>query len=281
MSNELDNRLEKRIRFIVNHYSEGALDTQKAWERFTSEQKISVVFPLRRYLYRVAAVLLVLISIGTFYIWNKTTPEWVVIATHSGQVKEVYLPDNSIVSLAGNSQIRYDRRKYGKEQRTIEMKGKAFFRVHQDEASPFSVQTQYTETVVLGTSFQIEEKNLKTEIYVSTGKVQFIAGKEMKALVLTKGMSALYVEKTDELSSSVTENINYLSWKTKQLCFKNTPLIQVINDLSNYYQVSVINTKNDAQEIELTATFDNMPLEEVLLIINETLDVHLTVNKTK
>ena len=103
--------------------------------------------------------------------------------------------------MAGNSTLRYDVKKYGKERRVVEMTGKAFFQVKRNEARPFSVHTAMTEVTVLGTS-----SNEKKEI--------------------------------DILKE---ENPNNLSWKTKQLRFNDTPLEKVIRALNEYYQVEIIN----------------------------------------
>ena len=42
-------------------------------------------------------------------------------------MKDVYLPDSTLVALAGDSWIRYDAKRYDKERRAVEMNGKAFF----------------------------------------------------------------------------------------------------------------------------------------------------------
>ena len=91
-------------------------------------------------------------------------------------MKDVYLPDSTLVALAGDSWIRYDAKRYDKERRAVEMNGKAFFQVTRNEARPFSVKTSQTEVTVLGTSFQIDEKPTVTEVNVVTGKVCFTAG---------------------------------------------------------------------------------------------------------
>ena len=218
-----------------------------------------------------ASVVLLLIGFGTFYVKERNNPELVSVATVSGQLKDVYLPDSTLVSMAGNSTLRYDVKKYGKERRVVEMTGKAFFQVKRNEARPFSVHTAMTEVTVLGTSFQVSEQPDMTEVDVVTGKVRFAAGKEPEPVILTAGMSASY---------SKEENPNNLSWKTKQLRFNDTPLEKVIRDLNEYYQVEIIN-KVDSPDSRLTATFNDLPLDEVLMVINQTLDIRLVPRKDK
>ena len=279
-NNERDDRFEKRLRFVVRHYKEGSLDEDKAWKRFAFRQGICRQVAFRRYWMAAASVVLLLIGFGTFYVKERNNPEWVSVATVSGQLKDVYLPDSTLVSMAGNSTLRYDVKKYGKERRVVEMTGKAFFQVKRNEARPFSVKTSQTEVTVLGTSFQIDEKPTVTEVNVVTGKVCFTAGEEKENVILTAGMSAQYSMENKEITVVTEEDVNKLAWRTGQLRFMETPLDKVIEDLSDYYQVKIANqTKNEGAR--LTATFNNLPLEDVLQVVNQTLDARLVSTSKK
>ena len=153
-NNEHDNKLEQRIRFVAKRYREGSLDPDKAWQKFASEHVISRKVSFRRYWIGAAAVVLVLVGLGTWFTVERNAPDWVAITTAPGQMKDVYLPDSTLVALAGDSWIRYDAKRYDKERRAVEMNGKAFFQVTRNEARPFSVKTSQTEVTVLGTSFR-------------------------------------------------------------------------------------------------------------------------------
>lgn len=275
MNNEPNEKLEQRIRFVAKHYKEGALDADKAWKQLAASHKITHRLPFRRYLLGAAAVALVLIGIGTLFVVERNAPEWVAVATVGGQVKDVYLPDSALISLAENSSVRYNAKVYGKEKRAVEMSGKAFFQVTRDEARPFSVQTKQMTVTVLGTSFQVNEQSTSTEVNVVTGKVCFTAGKENDKVILTAGMSAQYSINKKEIIMLTEEDTNYLSWKTGQLRFNNTPLDKVITDLNTYYHIKIVN-RTKPTNAKLTATFNKLPLDEVLMVINQTLDVRLT-----
>lgn len=274
MSNRPDDRFEKRIRFVAKHYSEEGLDADKAWKKFSSGRNISRRVPIRRYITGVAAVMLILVGIGTLYFYNQNAPEWIVETTLPGQQKNIYLPDSSQVILAGNSSIRYDRKAFRKERRDVEMNGKAFYQVQKDETRPFSVSTRYTKVVVLGTSFQLTEDSTSTNLRVQTGKVQFVDHNDREQLLVMAGMSARYSADQEIMTIFTEEDPNAFSLKTRQLIFHDTPLDKVISDLSEYYQVPIRN-RFKTKENKLTATFNDLPLEEVLLIINQTLDTRL------
>lgn len=281
MNNEQEHKFEQRIRFVAKHYEEGRLDTDKAWQQFAGKHQIRRSVSFRRYWMAAASVLLLLIGFSTYYITDRNSPEWVAVTTAPGQLKEVYLPDSTLISMAGNSSIRYDVKAYGKERRVVEMKGKAFFQVQRNESRPFSVYTERTEVTVLGTSFQIDEQPDGTDVDVMTGKVSFgVTGCETDKVILTAGMSASYSMESKGITILEEEDLNSLSWKTRQLRFNDTPIEKVISDLNEYYQVKVIN-KAETPNLKLTATFNDLPLEDVLLVINQTLDTRLAPDPNK
>lgn len=280
MNNEQDERFEKRLRFVARRYKEGSLDTDQAWEQFATRQGLRRKVSFRRYWMAAASVMLLLIGFGTLYMTERNKPEWVSVVTVAGQLKDVYLPDSTLVSMAGSSTLRYDAKKYGKERRVVEMKGKAFFQVKRNEARPFSVQTAMTEVTVLGTSFQVNEQPGATEVNVVTGKVRFTAGEKPEPVILTAGMSASYSEAKEEIEILPEEKPNHLSWKTKQLRFSDTPLEKVIEDLEDFYHVKIINKVN-SPDTRLTVTFNDLPLDQALKVINQTLDVRLVARTEK
>ncbi|MDR0748354.1 MAG: FecR domain-containing protein [Tannerellaceae bacterium] len=272
---------EERIRFVAKHYREGSLNAKQAWNRLARTKGIRPPAFRRRYLAMAASFALLLASVAAFYYWKANTPRWVEITAAAGQLKEVYLPDSTLVSMSGGSRIRYNAKTFGKKGREVEMNGKAFYRVTRDESRPFSIQTKMAEVVVLGTSFQISQRYASIRVHVATGKVNFIAGegREKENVILTANMSASYAMETKKIQTLTGEDANFLSWKTGLLQFHNTPLERVIEDLNDYYQVRVISRSMIRGE-KLTATFNRLPLEEILLIINQTLDVRLTVDKS-
>lgn len=268
---------EDRIRFVARKYKEGSLNTEAAWETFAARHGIRRRTILRRYIWGAAAILLLLIGLSGRYWMEKNASEWIAITTGTGEYKEVWLPDSTMVSLAGNTSIRYDIKQYGKERRAVEMSGKAFFQVTRDEARPFSVLTQQTIVEVLGTGFQLEEKDLAVILNVQTGKVRFSAIEDSQTAILTAGMSASYSGKGNLQVDEKETDVNFLSWKTRQLRFRNTPLDQVLRDISETYQVEIINHTKKDSELQLTSYFDNLPLSEIISVINQTLDIQLEV----
>lgn len=269
------NDQDKKIRFVTRRYREKSLDAEAAWGRFSREQGIRRVALMRKYWVGAAAVLLLLIGIGGRYWMERTGEEWVAIAAGVDEVKQVWLPDSSMVTLAANSEIRYDRKQYGKERRQVMMSGKAFYEVQPDGERPFSVHTSRTTTTVLGTSFQLEEKETATDLYVNTGRVAFEADREKE--ILTAGMKATYHDGEGIRREEEPASPNQLAWKTRELRFRQTPMEEVVRDINEAYQAAIV-LPDEAAQLKLTAYFDHQPLPEVIAIINETLEINLTIH---
>lgn len=274
-----NDRFEQRISWVTRRYKEGSLDKDKAWKKFSSNQGIRRNYNLRRIIGGAAAILLIIIGIGIIYMEENESSEWVAIETEEGKIKEVILPDDSKVTLAGKSILRYDRKKFGKDKRAVVMSGKAFFEVARDEARPFSVETNHVKIEVLGTSFQIKESDKESLLHVMSGKVRFTLIGYSDTAILTENMSGRF---TPETGLSIEDNgndPNLLSWKTHQLRFRNTPLETVLKDVSEAYHVELVNHTANTKDLKLTSFFDNLTLDELLSVINETLDIQVEVIK--
>ena len=88
-------------------------------------------------------------------------------------------------------------------------------------------------------------------------------------------MSARYSAEEQQIKVEKEENENLLSWQNRELVFRDTPLPRVIHDLELCYDVRITNRKSASDSLRLTATFRDMSLDEVLTVINQTLDIVL------
>jgi transmembrane sensor len=57
---------------------------------------------------------------------------------------------------------------------------------------------------------------------------------------------------------------NHLAWKTGVLEFNDTPLNEVLDQLSEHYQLDFQCEHPSPEQLKLTATFDNEPIESVI-----------------
>ena len=262
-------------------------DSAKAWKTVQDKAtdrniKSGRVIPLYRKLRRIAAVAAILI-IGTisgyYLVQTYQTAETIVAQTPLNQRGNVvFLSDGSKVWLNRNATLTYPE-KFGKANRNVELEGEAFFEVSKNPDKLFIVSTSNSSIKVLGTSFNISSTCEKTKVTVTTGKVKVTNADESDKVIITKGYSAnvtgVGVEKY------LTENPNFLSWKTGEFVFKNVEIKNVIADLNTYYQKQLI--LEDSSEIDclLTASFKQTKLQEVIEVIELACDVDVAVADTK
>lgn len=263
---------EKDIRFVARFYQEDKLNTTQAW------QKLGIDKGKKRYtlLYRVAAVAAVLCMIAAFSWWHTADrQDWAVIASAEGEVEEITLPDNTHITLAENSTLRYDRLAYGKENRQVELNGKAYFAVTHQEQCPFRVETRLASIQVLGTRFQVTADKQQTSATVESGKVRFY-NQSQKEAILTHGMSAS-IDATGQMEVETENNPNAFAWKTHVFVYNETRLKEVVRELEDVFNVQISNLPRE--EHYLTASFDQTPIEEIIDVINQTLDTKLALTK--
>ena len=276
-ADEQDKRREAALRFVAKHYRSGALDPDRAWRRFAEAQGISSlkrVWMRSASVWTVAASIALLVSLIGFYQWQQKQPDWVTFTAEAQQVKQLTLPDQTEISLAGGSRLTYDARHYGQEMRLVRLEGKAFFEVWHDEARPFRVETAESRVTVLGTRFQVVAGKEQTTVDVVSGKVGFALREKTDSVALTAGLQAYYTSGDQRIKVTEQPNPNELAWLTHRLRFEETPLPQVVADLEQAYQTT-LSYSGDADK-RLTATLEELTLEEALQVVNETLDVRIT-----
>jgi ferric-dicitrate binding protein FerR (iron transport regulator) len=212
---------------------------------------------------RIAAV--VLVAFGIFFLMkyfmgNKS--EMLIYATGQDQL-ELLLSDSSKVYLNQYSELSYPDR-FSKKERTVKLRGEAFFEVSRNEKKSFIVLTSNQGTIeVLGTSFNIKEDTSSIIVHVTSGKVAFYQTDDSdQQTILTKNQKAILKNETIVVSNS--HDPNFLSWKTGILEFKNIPLAKAVEQLTDYYKQPIKIDNQSIGEYKYTSTINNQPLEEVI-----------------
>jgi transmembrane sensor len=189
------------------------------------------------------------------------------------------LSDGSTVWLNQNSSLQYPEA-FGEDQRTVILTGEAFFEVAKDATKPFIIKTEFTETKVLGTSFNLRAYPGETEtaVSVATGQVSFVNLKGADPVILNPGSEGVYDKNAGSLSSMKQET-NVLAWKTKQLSFDDTPFAKVEVDLERCYGID-IQVENEAiAKCRVNNAFEGRSLEDVLTVIGATIGVTFEINE--
>jgi ferric-dicitrate binding protein FerR (iron transport regulator) len=220
---------------------------------------ISLIFIAKR----VAAAVAILAMAAGGYWWYQHN-QWQTF-TASNNNEQLTLPDQSVVSLRKGSSLQYPKT-FDKKERLVQLNGEAFFQVQHNEHQPFKITTANAEVKVLGTSFLVNSVKTEDEVVVVTGKVN-VKDRNQPDNQVTLTPGERVVLQQDHFYENQVSDTNFLAWKTGSLDFRETPLQQVLQDLSHYYgiQVGIEPSQEHAlQSLKVTVHFDNQPLEQAL-----------------
>jgi transmembrane sensor len=273
---------EDSIRFLsrVSDFNGGqTVDVNAAWDqlnrRISDETTIIPLTPRRTFL-RVAASLLLLVSMGLVINWFFNKPSSSPLCLKAGSaVTEEILPDGSKVFMRKNSEISYLVNDEG--QREVVLKGEAFFEVLHDEKKPFVVNVNEVMIKDIGTAFNVKD-NLtghSVEVLVESGEVLFFA-ENNPGLRLLKGEKAIYDKTTKQFArAQVKPSENTMSYKSKIFEFRETRLREVVSQLNEAYSCNIRLASESIGEQHLSVVFNNENPELIINIIAETLDLEV------
>ena len=248
--------------------------TKKKEVEFIDIQEVKPILKLNwlNNFLKIAAVLVVLFGLWFVAARQFATPQNDVLTFKSGSKSiEKILPDGTKILLSKNSQITYPKTFEGNT-REINLMGEGFFDVHHDAAHPFIIHTQGTVVKVLGTSFNIRAYNAQVQVHVKIGKVQF--SKNNAKVVLTKGQKGETLANVDAIiKSEVIEVETVIKEKLSSFVFNKMSLSKVAESLSKRFNKDIKFSRDKIKNCELTATFENEKLENIIAVIAETFNL--------
>ena len=275
------------------YYQSKRFDYKTAWNNvqlsINSQKTIAlkqhkpVAFKAMKTIYRYAAAIVLITALGSlayYFGFHGSSAGINEIASLDKQIlKEVTLPDGSIVSLNGNSTLTYPD-KFKGNTREVTIKGEAFFDIAHNAAKPFVITAGQAKIRVLGTSFNVNAypETETIEVVVKTGKVEVTNQGQMadNQVILEPGeKGTLYKNK---LKKTINQNPNYSAWLTHDLVFENTPMSEVIASLNSSYHITIIADDPEINNLNLTAHFtENQSVDYILDVIVLTFNLKLTV----
>lgn len=269
---------EKLFSTINDVKIEYNVNTAAAWnkldERITGQAKVIPLFK-RATVMRVAASLILLLALGfiiKFFIDPKEMQPIQYVAVNKTVLDT--LPDGSKVFINKNSELSYVAEKNA---RRVKLRGEAFFEVVHNEKQPFEIVINDVVIKDIGTAFNVKALpgTNTIEVMVESGEVQFYTSTD-SGLNLTKGQKAIYNIATKQFVKGVLEPAeNVASYRSRIFNFNATPLDEVIKQINNVYDVNIDLADEQLGDKELSVEFNNEPVDIVISIIAETLDLEI------
>lgn len=201
------------------------------------------------------------------------------IETGVGDKSKTTLPDGTVVWLNACSSLLYGDFS-GNRERTVYLKGEAYFEVKTDKQRPFSVCTERLTYRVTGTSFNVYafEEEETSSVALLEGGVMIESGKWLHALrpgeVFTydKNTCTFTVEKKDvELLSS---------WRRGEFVFDKMTFGELIHRLERLYHVKFVCDNLEVQQATFGGTLkDYDSLETIMNVLKTSLRISYTIEE--
>jgi transmembrane sensor len=262
------------------------IDTEADWaivrQRIGSPYKLQhETISFRSYFVRIAALVLLAfgLSLGLMKIFRTVDkhPSYYTSIESLEKVRNVQLPDGSIVTLNVNSSLRYNRN-FNSDSRDIVLQGEAYFEVEHNQSFPFRVYTGNSVVEVTGTRFSIFEDTAYIRVMVLSGSVSFQSSENPAIATIVSKDESGFIFRDNTLQKQHQANINNISWKTGQLVFHKTPVESALQDIAHHFHKELhINTPLTDS---LTAQFTEQTLDDILeeLRLLTSLTIHQTEN---
>lgn len=264
-----------------SYKSDFQLDLDRGWQqiqgRIQQPSAPAKVVPMRwRPIMRIAASVVVLAGLAwaavTLWLPGAGGPQMATIITAEDEVREIALPDGSMVWLAGNSKLTYPE---AFKKRDVALLGEAEFHVEHDARHPFRVSAAGTSTTVLGTEFHVAARNSLVSVALRSGKVAFRAPKGGE-VVLAPGQRAQYDPATGEVTTAEENLANFDAWRTGELVFDAQPIAAVVADLERYFGITIRLINQSGTDCPFTGRFKNPELNEILDVLAFTFELSRT-----
>jgi transmembrane sensor len=255
------------------------IDVNRAWDFVSariketdgvSQRSIPAFRMLSTWFARIAAAALLVLALGIIAILINRTASLSGIQTYTAGANErnvqVKLPDGSSIFLNRNSELRY-KGDFGKKDRSVELRGEAFFDIADDTSKPFRIDAGKAVIEVVGTSFNVltENSGSEVEVFVKTGKVVIEDKSGSQSLLLEPGYIGTI--NSEQSAKIVNNDPNYLAWNTGNLLYKGEKLEVVFRDLKKVYNMNVVAEDPSILQYPWSSSIDYQPPDNIIRMI--------------
>lgn len=182
------------------------------------------------------------------------------------KVIDMRLADGSRIWLNAGSAVTYPVAFVGNE-RTVSIKGEAYFEVEKNAGMPFKVVVNQMEVTVLGTHFNVnaygDEPAIRTTLLEGSVKV-------------TKGSAISFLKTGQQAMLDTTGSLNVIkdvdiegvmAWKSGMFEFDDAELPVIMRQISRWYNREIVYDKQPGKEKYWGAISKQVPLSDVLKML--------------
>ncbi len=235
------------------------------------------VFKIRKYgsVAAAAVFLLLMTSAVLMYHWYTALP---IYTTAYGETKTFTLPDGTVVKLNANSSLEADIDMQSGQPREVWLSGEAYFEVKklsgssasQEAAKRFIVHTNEAKVEVLGTQFNVNSRQQKTQVVLNEGSVKVLNPVLNTSVIMKPGEIVELGKNDSEFKHNTVNAAPITAWKDQMFIFDNATLLEVADEIREYYGVDVHFADNElANKIFNVSGVPRQDLDMLLSLIRE------------
>ena len=234
--------------------------------------------------YALAATVSGIMLVAAFSFFYIQQPTYILHKTAFGETKTISLPDGSSVTLNANSSLRL-LDDFNKE-RQVWLKGEAYFEVeevarkHKPGFIKFTVHTDRLDVEVLGTAFNVQDWQRKTQVVLASGKVR-LRSADKQEMTMKPGELAEISEEATKIKKKEVNPVVYTSWKENKLYCDDTPLSEIADLIKYRYEKDVSFRQASLRKITISGT---LPLDDLALltkVLQESLKINIQAYETE
>lgn len=215
-----------------------AFDEQKVLTNILSSPKQKVVHLNYNWIFKIAALFIIILGLYFSFTFLSNTN----FTAENGSETALILPDESEVILNSGSNLSYKKWNW-ENNRFIKLEGEAFFKVA--KGKKFEVNTTAGKVTVLGTQFNVKQRNNRFEVTCYEGKVKVTHND--KIVILTKGMKTIF--ENDKILDVPNTFINQPEWINDEIVFYKENLNNIISEIERKYNVTIELNSNNNQQV--------------------------------
>lgn len=227
-----------------------------------------------------AAVGAILVATGAIFLYRQlAVSQPISLHTDFGQTRRVVLPDQSVVTMNGNTTLRYSERWKADEPREVWVEGEAFFEVvHTKNHQRFQVHLPTRMNVeVLGTRFNVYTRKTKTKVVLNEGRIQMrVTGDPANHLEMTPGEMFFADTQTKAFCKKRVNALAQSSWRTNKLIFEGTTITEIAQLLKDTYGLDVEIRDRELAQQKVTGTIPGRNADTILKGLSGLFDLKIT-----
>lgn len=202
-----------------------------------------------------------------------------------GKRFEIQLSDGTVVHLNAGTSLKYPVKFIKGKQRTVFLKGEAFFNVTKDKAHPFIVNSDGLDVQVLGTQFNMSSypEDSNTDVVLVEGSVYLSAVKDKgNSIILEPGFKgSINKFSQNKIETKPVITSIYTAWIDGELVFRNITFKDMLKRMERHYNIEIVNNNSELKEEKFNASFRKEPIEKILEYFRITYGIDYEIKDNK